>query len=519
MRRLWVWIIAASLCGCMVGPDYRRPPVDAPQSFHFEEKDARDTADTEWWKAFGDPVLDGLIAEALAHNKNLKIAAANVEQAAAILTQTRSPLFPQVGYDALAARQRGSESSGVPLPSGLTNPYNSVQVLAGASWELDLWGRIRRLSESARAQLFASEEARRGVVLSLVASVAGGYLQLRGLDEQLLVANRNLASYAEGVRLFELQFHYGQISQMEVEQARTQYETAAATIPQLENQIAQTEHAISILLGRNPGGIPRGKMLSELGCPAVPAGLPSQLLERRPDLRQAEQNLIAANALIGAAKALYFPTIALTGSYGYESSRLSGLFEGPARIWSYAGSITGPLFTAGAISGQVRQTEAAREAAIVGYQAAIQSAFADVENALVARQKLAGQIEAQQRLVIAGREYERLAKLQYEGGYVPYLTVLSAQQQLFPAELTLVQVKAALYTAYVNLYKAMGGGWVTAADRATVPPPSETGATVPVQAPPAAPAAAPAPPAAAPPPSTPAPAVTPAGEQGKGPLP
>ena len=254
---------------------------------------------------------------------------------------------------------------------------------------------------------------------------------------------------------------------MNVEQARTQYETAAATIPQIENQIVQTENAISILLGRNPGPMPRGKSIYELAIPAVPAGLPSELLERRPDILQAEQNLIAANAQIGAARALYFPTISLTGNYGVSSSELANLFKGPAETWSYAGSIIGPIFTAGAISGQVRQAEAARQAALLSYQASIQSAFADVENALVAREKLAEQLDAQGRLVKAAKEYERLAWLQYNGGYTPYFTVLQAQQQLFPAELNRVQTRASLFISLVNIYKAMGGGWVNEADKLT----------------------------------------------------
>lgn len=467
MRRLIVIAVAGSLAGCMIGPDYRRPAVDTPLSFHYEDKDARDTANTEWWKQFQDPVLDGLVAEALANNKNVKIAAANIEQAAGVLTQIRSPLFPQASYAGSASKQRESESNALPIPSGVSNPFSTFQLFAGASWEIDLWGRVRRLSESAKANLLATEEARRGVILSLVASVAGNYLQLRGLDEQLAISTRNLSAYAESVKLFELQFQYGQVSQLIVEQARSQYETAAATVPQIQSQIAQIENALSILLGRNPAPIARGKTIYELTSPPVPAGLPSQLLERRPDLAQAEQNLIAANAQIGAAKALYFPTISLTGSYGYESKNLSDLFKGPARTWSYGGSFTGPIFTAGAIYGQVQQSEAARNAALIGYEAAIQSAFADVENALVIREKLVGQVQAQERLVKANREYERLAKLQYDGGYAPYLTVLNAQQQLFPAELNLAQFRASLFTSYANLYKAMGGEWVTKAERMT----------------------------------------------------
>jgi multidrug efflux system outer membrane protein len=258
---------------------------------------------------------------------------------------------------------------------------------------------------------------------------------------------------------------------MIVEQARSQYETAAATIPQIESRISQTENGLSILLGRNPGEIERGKTLAEIAMPAVPAGLPSQLLERRPDLAQAEQNLIAANAQIGAAKALYFPTISLTGALGTESSELSNLFKGPSRSWSYAGSFVGPIFTAGAISGQVKQAEAEQQAALKSYERAILGAFGDVENALVSRRKLSEQLGAQGALVGALNEYARLAWMQYNGGYTPYLTVLDAESQLFPAELNYSQVKTLLLTSFVDIYKAMGGGWVTEAEKLTEAPP------------------------------------------------
>ncbi len=467
MRRLALILVWLNLAGCMVGPDYRRPDVDIPRSYRYEIAEAQDTANTAWWRQFGDPVLDDLIARALAGNKNIGIAAANIEQAAGVLSQVRSPLFPQVSYGADASRQRISELNATPVPSYVPNPQDSFQLFAGASWEIDLWGRIRRLSEAARANVLASVEARRGVILSLVGSVAGSYLQLRGLDEQLTISRRNLASYQDSVRLFELQFKYGQVSQMNVEQARTQYETAAATIPQIENQIIQTENAISILLGVNPAPVPRGKTINELAMPAVPSGVPSEVLTNRPDIMQSELNLIAANAQIGAARALYFPTISLTGTYGSSSEELRNLFRGPAEIWSYAGSITGPIFTAGAVSGQVKQAEAAQQAALLTYRSAIQSAFADVENALAARAKLADQLAAQGRLVNASREYERLARLQYDGGYTPYSTVLQAQQQLFPVELNLALTRASLFVSLVNIYKSLGGGWVNEADRMT----------------------------------------------------
>jgi outer membrane protein, multidrug efflux system len=465
MRRS-VLLVCMLAAGCTAGPDYVKPGVVTPEQFRFQDQEARDTVNTPWWKQFEDPVLDALIEEALAHNKNVQVAAANVEEATAVLTQTRSQFFPQVGYQASAARQRGSESGLSPLAQRLVdNPANTYEVVASASWEIDLWGRIRRQTEAARANVLAVEQARRGVILSLVAQVASAYLQLRGLDSQLDIANKTLAAYGETLKLFELRFKYGQISQMNVEQARSRYETAATQIPQLRTGIAQTENALSVLLGRNPGSITRGKSIQALAMPAVPAGIPSEVLARRPDLAQAEQQLVAANAQIGAARALYFPTISLTGALGTSSSDLRDLFSGPSRLWSYGGSLTGPIFRGGAIRGQVRQTEAARKAALLAYEAAIQNAFADVDNALVSHQQIVLQLAAQERLVKALSEYERLANLQYEGGYTPYSTVLQAQQELFPQQLSLAQNRYAVYNALVTLYKVMGGGWVDIAQK------------------------------------------------------
>ncbi|MEN6308972.1 MAG: efflux transporter outer membrane subunit [Anaerohalosphaeraceae bacterium] len=465
MYRISIAVFICLVCGCKMGPDYQHPAISVPDSFIYEQKDARDTANTDWWKDFHDPVLDSLITEALANNKSVKIAAASVEQAAAILTQTRAPLYPQAAYSGGGARQRANELSAVSRLPGFSNPQDLYEVLAGASWEIDFWGRIQRLSEVARADLLASQEARRGVILSLVASVANSYIQLCGLDEQLATARRNLDTYAQSVRLFDLQYQHGQVTKMTLEQARTQYETAAAVIPQLESQIAQTENAICVLLGRNPGSIQRGKSISELTMPVIPAGLPSELLDRRPDLAQAQQNLIAANAQIGAAKALYFPTISLTGAYGTQSSELSDLFSGPSRTWNYAGSVTGPIFTAGSISGQVKQAQAAQAAALLNYENVILIAFSDVENALVACQRLADQLQAQGKLVGSLKEYDRLAWLQYNGGYTPYLTVLNAESQLFNAELSYVQNRTDALASYVRIYQAMGGGWIANAEQ------------------------------------------------------
>ena len=467
MRRAAIGL-AAWLAGCMVGPDYKRPEVPTPDAYRYEPKAAVRASDTEWWKQFDEPLLEGYIVEALEHNKNLQVAVANVEQAAGILTTTRSPLFPQLSYQGQVTRQRFSERGAT--AGFVENPVTVYQVLAGASWEIDLWGRIRRQTEAARANLLATDEARRGVVLSLVASVATTYLQLLGLDEQLAVAQRTLGTYGQSLQLYELQNKYGQVSKMQVEQARSQYETAAAQIPAIRTQIAQTENGLAVLLGRNPGPIARGKKLDDLALPVVPAGLPSELLERRPDLMQAEQTLVSANAQIGAAKAQYFPSISLTAAFGSASTQLNDLFKGPSRIWNYGGSILGPIFTGGAIAGQVAQAEAGQRAALASYQLAIQNAFADVENALASNANLGEQLEAQKRLVQALSEYARLARLQFDGGYTSYTTVLQAEQQLFPSELNLATIRAQLYSSYVAIYQALGGGWVDRADELSPQP-------------------------------------------------
>ena len=482
MLRLTLTTCAAlALAGCTLGPDYKRPEITAPAAFQYEPKDAAATADTPWWQQFQDPVLEQLIDEALQHNTNIQIAAANVEQAAAFLTQTRSQFFPTLGYGAGAQRERTREPAFASLIPNYPNPASAYQAALQASWEIDLWGRIRRQSEAAYANVLATDEARRGVILSLVAQLANSYLQLRGLDAQLDVAKKTLQTYKESVDLFTLQFQYGQVSMMNVAQAQSQYETAAAQIPLIESQIAQTQSSLAVLIGRDPGPIVRGKSVYDLKLPQVPAGVPSALLERRPDLNQAEQQLIAANAQIGAAKALYFPTISLTGAFGNASADLSKLFSGPTRVWSYAGSLAGPIFTFGAVSGQVAQAESQQNAALLNYQLSIRNAFADVDNALIANQKLKQQLDAQIKLVAALQQYNDLARLQYDGGYTSYSTVLQAEQALFPAELNLASIRAQLFASAVNIYKAMGGGWVGQAERLTgsTPAPPATSALPP----------------------------------------
>jgi len=472
MHRLIILIAIILLSSCMLGPNYHRPDIDVPESFHYEENDAKETLNLAWWKQFDDPVLEGLIDEALANNKDVKIAAANIVNAIGILITTRAPFFPQIGYNGSYIRMRNSEtlaSTQLPLPIAfaIPNPQTTWQVVANGSWELDIWGRIRRQTEAARANVFATYEARQNVILSLVASVANSYIQLRGLDEQLVISIRTMNSYLEAVKYFELQYQYGQQSLMPVAQAKTQYEIAAAKVPEIKSQIAQTENALCVLLGRNPGPIERGKSIYELHLPDIPADIPSSLLSQRPDIMQAEQQLIAANAQIGAAQALYFPTISLTGFYGGASQELHNLFTGPSNTWNFTGSITGPIFTAGAIYGQVLQAKAEQQAALYNYEKIIQKAFADVETTLVEHTMLVDQFSAEGRLVEAAGQYQDLATLQYNEGYAPYFVVIQAQQQYFPAQLSWTQTRAQLFGSIVNIYQSMGGGWVLQAEELT----------------------------------------------------
>jgi multidrug efflux system outer membrane protein len=423
---------------------------------------------------FQDPALNQLIATALADNKDVKIAAARVEQFLGQFDTTRSQLFPQVGAGFNGERERIPLGT-AQLPSGVGPVFNQFQGTLSASWEIDFFGKLRRQTESARASLLASEEGRRATILTLVASVATSYVNLLSLDRQLKIANATVASREASVKVFELRFAGGQVAQMQLAQSQSEYESSLATIPQIELQIAQQENSLSILLGHNPDAIPRDRELDDLVLPAVPAGLPSDLLERRPDLRQAEQDLIAANAQIGAARALYFPSISLTGLFGTASGQFSSLFTGPTRLWSFAGAVTVPIFTAGAISGQVKQAEALQQQALFAYQKSIQVAFQEVADALVSQQKSRAQLLVQGKQVDALATYSRLARLRYEGGYTSYIEVLDAERSLFNAQLGYAQTQGTVFNSSVNLYKAMGGGWVTEAEGMTAVAYSDTG--------------------------------------------
>jgi len=464
-----VWMVFL-LAGCMVGPDYKRPALENPTAWRIEEKKAQETANTAWWHQYNDPVMNALIDEALKQNLDLRIATARIDEYVGWYWVERSGLFPQIGGNADAGRSRISEEGTAPLSPQVKNPADFYQGVFSTSWEIDLWGKLRRATEASRAELLASEEARQAVILSLVSAVANGYISLRDLDKQREIAVRTAKVREDAYKLFKQRFEGGVVSELELNQVKSEYEQALATIPQIEKQVTFQENALSQLLGRNPGPIARGKGMDELILPVVPAGLPSDLLEKRPDIRQAEQVLVAANARIGVARAQYFPTISLTGFFGWASTDLSNLFTGPAQVWSWSGSLTAPIFTGGAIMGQVKAAEAIQQQALLSYQSTIQTAFREVDDALVDQKLTREQLEAQQRQVDSLREYTRLAWLRYENGFTSYLEVLDAERSLFSAELSHAQTQGVLFGALVNLYKAMGGGWVVEADKLTGAP-------------------------------------------------
>ena len=465
MRRIAATtLLILTLSGCMAGAGYRRPLVEAPQSWRFGEKEAKAIIDIAWWRQFNDPVLNELIGVALHENKDLKIAVARLDEFIGKYAVARAALFPQVVANAGPERERTTELGQEALPAGTPNPFYQYQVSLSASWEIDLWGKLRYATEAAQAAILSTEEGRRSVILSLVTSVANSYVNLRDLDQQLDIARRTAKIREESYHIFNVRFRAGYVSELELSQAKSDLEQVLATIPPLEKSIAQQENALCVLLGRNPGPVARGKAISDLGRPAIPAGLPSDLLSQRPDIRQAEQNLISANAQIGLARAQYFPDISLTGMFGWESTKLSSLFSGPARTWSWAAPLTAPIFTGGAIAGQVKEAEAIQKETLLQYQQTIQNAFRDVEDSLVDQHRTKDQLEALMRQLEALHTYARVARLRYDNGYTSYIEVLDADRNLFNAELNYTQTQGALFQSLINLYKAMGGGWIAAAE-------------------------------------------------------
>jgi outer membrane protein, multidrug efflux system len=451
MRRAGtVALLSLLLTGCTVGPKYKRPALQPPTEFFAERQiSASSEADLAWWDLFRDPVLQSLIREALKNNYDLQVAMARVEQERALAGVTRSQYFPQVGY--------GASISGQQAPLLENHTYYAYNF--SALWEIDLFGRIRKLNEAQRAVYFASEDARRDVRLLVLSDVAQGYFQLRALDADLEIARRTVTSFQDTLDIFQKKFEGGAASGLEVARAQAALANVAAVIPDLRRQVVAQEVALNLLLGRNPGPIDRGSTLTEqFDPPEVPTGLPSQLLERRPDLHQAEETLIAANANVGVAKANFFPTISLTGVLGGVSPQLSEL-TGTGKAWSLAGNLAGPIFTAGRLKNEYRAALAQRDQAKIAFEKTVTQAFGEVSTSLSAHQELAKSYKEQLNSVDAYRESVRLSSIRYDSGLANYLEIIDAQIQMYPAERSAIIYDLGRKVALVNLYRALGGGW------------------------------------------------------------
>jgi multidrug efflux system outer membrane protein len=457
---LRVGIAALLVSGCAVGPDYKRPDVEAPESFRDGEPLAEQAslADLPWWEVFKDPVLHELVSTALANNYDARIAIARIDQARAIAGQANAQYFPQVNYGGAVGHGR-NEAFGNPFANGGQTQTSAV-VSVNAAWELDLWGRIRRLNEAAQAQLLAAEENRRGVMLSLVSEVATAYFELLELDLQLEIAKRTGDSFTESFRLFSRRYSGGLGSKLDVARAEADLATVLAQIPELERQIAIKENQIDVLLGRNPTPVQRSARLVDQELPpAVPAGVPSQLLERRPDVRAAEALLRSANASVGVAQADYFPKITLTGFLGGVSPDVNNFFSGSSGAWGVGANALGPLFHGGALDAQLAQAKANWDEARLQYQKVVLLAFQDVSNALVTRTRLVAIREQQERAVRANSDSVTLALQRYNAGKASYFEVLQAQDLLFPSENALAFTILNERLTVVALYQALGGGW------------------------------------------------------------
>ncbi|HEX5482900.1 MAG TPA: efflux transporter outer membrane subunit [Terriglobia bacterium] len=464
MKKYFATTVAAALLlsGCIVGPNYKRPSVAVPGAYRgaapavssqAAQPGAPSFGAMKWWTVFHDPVLQNLIRTSLKQNYDLRIAAARILQAEGELRVTRSQEFPQVSGTGAASHQKTLAFPGFP-----SFKFNQFRLGGDISWLLDFWGQYRRATEAARAALMASRYSQEAVRATLVSEVASAYFQLRELDLQLQISQNTLKSRQDSLRLTRIKEQGGVSSMLDVRQAESLVQTAETTITDTQRLIAQQEDAISILLGENPTTIPRGSPLNaEIAIPQLPPGLPSSLLERRPDVRQAEQQLIAANAEIGVARAAFFPQISLTGTGGVESFQLSNLFS--SGVWSFAGGLTQPIFTAGRLRGNLKAARAAQQASVLAYQQTIQEAFREVSDALIGYRQNRKFLAQQQTLTQTLADADRIVRTQYQGGVTAYLDVLTQETQYFSAQLALARARLNELNSVVALYQALGGGW------------------------------------------------------------
>jgi multidrug efflux system outer membrane protein len=459
LRYLALTALLAS--GCKLGPDYQRPDVPVPEGWReLGAAEQQSLANTPWWELFGDPELLRLIEIALAENQDLMIAVERIEEARAFYGFQRADLFPKVDLQASARRVRISDEGITALPPGVDNEDSLYAVAGTAFWELDFFGRIRRATEAELALVYAAEESRRAVVIALVADVARVYVELRDFDRRLAISRRTLESRVAYVELARERFEGGLTSELDLRQAEAEMHRTGSLVHEFEGLVTFKENELSTLLGRNPGDIPRGLELDQLSVPpAVPAGLPSELLERRPDVRAAEENLVSANARIGEAKALLYPSISLTGAFGYESTELDDLLESSARSWSIGANLLQPIFNSGQNRRRVDVAESQQRQALYAYERAVLLAFRDVEDALTGLRQAGLRRGDEGQRVLAEQKVLELAELRYRGGVAAYLEVLDAQRSLFDAELGETAARRDELVLLIQLYKALGGGW------------------------------------------------------------
>ncbi|HEV8112615.1 MAG TPA: efflux transporter outer membrane subunit [Planctomycetota bacterium] len=454
--------------GCTLGPDYHRPELPVPQGWREVTAGEQESlANTPWWELFQDPELVQLIHTSLTENKDLAIAVERIEEARAIYGFTRADLYPRVDAGASVSRVHVSENGIPSLPSGVDNEGTIYSVGGAVSWELDFFGRVRRATEAELAQMYAAEQSRRAVVLSLVSDVAKAYVELRDLDRRVEIARRTLESRIAYVTLAKDRFEGGVTSELDYRQAEAEQHRTAEFLYEFEGLVKLKENEISQLLGRNPGAIARGRTLEEITFPpAVPSGLPSELLDRRPDVREAEELLASANARIGSAKALLFPSVSLTGAFGWQSAELDELLKSPSRAWSIGANLLQPIFNAGQNRRRVEVAESQQRQALSAYERSVLSAFREVEDSLASLKQSKLRLGSAGERVNAERKVLDLAETRYTGGVATYLEVLDAQRSLFDAELDETSARRDQFVALIQLYKALGGGWPQAAEAA-----------------------------------------------------
>lgn len=454
-----------ALSACAVGPDYKRPEIEEPEKWSISQKDSHSLADVPWWDVFKDQTLVSLIKSAVDENKDIRIASERIEEARALFGFTKADLFPKIDAKGSAGIYEPTDT-GYALSGEPAGEQAEVYSLsANLSWEIDIFGRLRRATEAQKAVLLSTEEAKKAIMISVVSNVASAYFELRDLDNRLEIAKKTLESRTNSAKLIKTRFEGGVAAKIDYYQAEAEIYRTKTIIASLEKQIRLKENELSFLIGKNPRTIMRGMMIKDQkDAPEIPAGIPSVLVERRPDILQAEQDLVAANARIGESKAQLFPRIALTGSYGYVSSDLGNLTESPSNNWNIAGNLVQPIFEAGKNLRRVEVSEAQQRQALLKYEKTIQQAFREVEDSLISYRKTGESQQAQTGSVTSNREVLKLAESRYLGGVSSYLEVLDAQRSLFNSELDESQSVKDHLVSLVNLYKSLGGGWQVKAD-------------------------------------------------------